>query len=704
MREMIPPSPLSNFPLLGHWVKLSEKNDLIFFSGRVELGQGNTTALVMMIADELDVLPSSIHLETARTDLTPNEGITAGSMSITIGGVALRWVASALKHQILEIASKQLKTQPSNLYVQSGCIYQKGKKTELYLSDTFYKIDFNRKIIDDVHLKSFEERQKSFPNINRIDLKSRLVDAPFIQDIAFDGMLYGAPVHPPSTYHHLVKIDLASLKDRPGVVKIVKNGSFLGIIANSFYHARNAAIWARSNGRWKSTLTDPVDHFQKLKCSNNVLDTIIESKDIRKNSGKWFETSVSRPFIYHGSIGPAAAIAKFEDEEILIYSHSQGVFQLRQAIANVLQKKEDQICIIHRPNSGCYGHNGADDAAFDAVLMAKSVPGKFLKVIWSRFDEFHSSPMGAAMVTKSRALLSSDKRVIAFDVEVNSTPHTNRPSSKIPNLRAASYLSKPVVSVRTPDVPLERGGGADRNASPSYDIDNLRVRKRIEYDTPYRTSALRSLGAYCNVIANETLFDKIAKELNVDPLKFRLEHVSDPRSKEILERLADERLSDTYNTSDDGTGWGLGFARYKGSGGYCGVMIKVNIDETVQVTDAISVSDVGEAISKDGIKNQVEGGIIQSISWTLKESVPVDGFSATAETWTDYPILKFSEIPNLRTILINRPAEKPLGAGEISQGPTGAAIVNAINNAIGIQVTELPITRDAIIAKLHSVT
>ena len=698
---MVPPSPLTNAPHLKHWLRLSEEKELIFFTGRVELGQGNTTALLIMIADELDVLPSSITLETARTDLTPNEGITAGSMSITIGGQTLRWVASALKMQLLEIASKRLRVHSKDLSIYRGYIFNKGKKTEFSLTDFFDRLDLTKKIVDDANPKTFKDRRKSFRDINRIDLESCLFGAPFIHDLKFDGMLYGAPVHPPSTYSRLVDLDLEMLKCRPGVIKVVKNGSFVGIIASTFYHAKNAASWARNNGKWESNIKDPVNHLKILKNLDTKPETVIESRDVNKNSGTWFEIIASRPFIYHASIGPATAIAKAEKDKITIFTHSQGVFQLRQAIAKVLNTAEEKICVIHKPSSGCYGHNGADDVAFDAVLMAKSVPGRFLKVVWSRFDEFHSSPMGASMVTKSRALLSANNRLVAFDVELNSTPHTNRPSANYPNLRAAGYLANPIPLSRTPDVPVERGGGADRNAIPSYEVGGVRVRKRIIYDTPYRTSALRSLGAYCNVVANEALLDTIAKQIEVEPIAFRLDHTTDPRAREILERLDYETKKDRAGSNEEGIGWGMGFARYKGSGGYCAVMVRVHVDENVSVTDAISVSDVGEAVSSDGVKNQVEGGVIQSISWTLKECVPVDGFSATAESWTDYPILKFSEIPSLRTILIDRPEEKPLGAGEISQGPTGAAIVNAVADAIGFHVTNLPITRDAIISTIN---
>lgn len=697
MTSPVPPQ-VTEAPLLRDWVDVSPDGRITFYSGRVELGQGNATALLMMAADELGVPPQSIALETARTDRTPNEGFTAGSMSITFGGQSLRWAASALRQLILQAAAERLGQASGDLDIVEGEIRVRGEPADLSLSDLAKGVDLSAEVVGHARPKSADARWTAFRDLPRVDLKDRMVGAPFVHDMAAPGMLHGAPLHPPGMNARLVTLDLEALGARPGVVKVIRDGSYVGIIAETRLAAVRAAEWARRNGAWDENRDDAVDPVSFIRQSTAPVDTVIETGDVNRNLGDWYETTVTRPYLFHGSIGPAAAVAFWEDEKATVWTHSQGVFQLRKAISETLRKEEKDIVVIHRPGAGCYGHNGADDVAFDAVLMARAVPGRQVKVVWSRHDEFHVAPMGAAMATTVRALLGPDNRISAVDVTVNSAPHTNRPGmSGSPNLRAAAYLANPVHPLPSADLPVARGGGADRNAVPSYNLGDVRVRKRLVHDLPYRSSSLRSLGAYNNVVASETLMDDIAYEIGEDPLAFRLKHTDDPRARDVLERIDALTREARAEALPEGAGWGLGYARYKGTAGYCAVMLRVEVDGEVRVTDAWSVCDVGEAVSPDGVKNQIEGGLLQSISWTLKETVPVDGLTTTVESWLDYPILKFSEVPRLSVTVIDRPGETPLGAGEISQGPAGAAVSNAVRAALGVRIRDLPITRDAII-------
>ena len=691
------PKPIIDFPKLKDWLKITPEKKVIFFSGRVELGQGNKTALEMMIADELDDLPEAINLQMARTDCTPNEGFTAGSMSIVHGGQALRWVAASFRRKVIEASSLRLNAELDKLKLVQGQIFNENRLC-FPVSKVLDDIDLNASIVDGTVLKKISKRWRSSKNIEWIDLVERMSGTPFIHDIEEPNMLYGSPIHPANMYSKIVDFDKDALLSRPGIVKIVKDGSFVGVLANSQHEALAAAEWGRSKIKWnlpEKGSEDPISHLENFQ---EDFVNAIETGDTNKNSGEWFELSVSRPYIYHGSIGPSAAVAKWADERLTVWTHSQGVFQLRNALSMVFEIPEEKIVVIHCMGSGCYGHNGADDVALDAALLAKSVNGRSVKVVWSRYDEFHAAPMGAAMSTKARAHLGPDTLITAFETEITSVPHSTRPGTGgTANLRSAVLIENSKIPARSPDVPIARGGGAERNAVPSYDFGPVSVKKRLVHDLPYRASALRSLGAFNNVIATEGLVDDIAYKVKIDPIDFRLQHISDPRSREILTHL-DKETKEKRRKLKEGQGWGVGFARYKGISGFCAVYACVSVDEEVAVDEIISVSDVGEAISIDGVKNQIEGGIIQSISWTLKEAVAVDGLSSKVDTWFDYPILKFSEVPKITTILINRPDEKPLGAAEISQGPGGAAVANAVRNALGIRVKKLPITRDELIA------
>lgn len=697
------PPPLADAPLMRDWIDISPAGGVTFLSGRVELGQGNSTALLMMVADELGVSPDAVTLETARTDRAPNEGFTAGSMSISFGGQALRCAASALLVQMLDAAGERLGCPPQELRVEDGEILRNGVSTGLELLDFVSAADLSCRVADLARPKAGGERWKTFRDIPRVDLKERLVGAPFVHDMAAPDMLHGAPVHPPSLHSALVSLDLDALKARPGVVEVVRDGSFVGVVAVSPLASARAAEWAAKNGTWEATRIEAIDPVEFIAGSTADAETIVETGNVNRNIGRWYETTVTRPYIFHGSIGPAAAVAVWDGDEATVWTHSQGVFQLRKAMSLALRTAEEKLRVIHVPGAGCYGHNGADDVAFDAVLMARAAPGRQVKVVWSRRDEFRAAPIGAAMATRVRALLGPDNVLTAVDVMVNSAPHTSRPGTGgTPNLRAAAYLESPIQPARSADVPAARGGGADRNAAPTYKVDAVRVRRRLVHDLPYRSSALRSLGAYNNVIAIESLMDDIAHDIGVPSLDFRLLHITDQRSRDVLERIDAGTREAREAPLPEGAGWGLGFARYKGTGGYCAVMVRLEVDGDVRVTDAFAVADVGEAVSPDGVRNQVEGGMLQSISWTLKEAVQVDGSSTTPESWTDYPILRFSEAPRVSVELVERPGAFALGAGEISQGPAAAAVCNAVKAALGIRVCNLPITRDAIIAAANA--
>lgn len=692
------PTPLNDAPRISDWVELGAGGEIRFLSGRSELGQGNATALLQIGADELGILPENARIVTARTDLTPNEGFTVGSLSITQGGQAIRWAASALRRLVLDAAASQLSCDGAALRIEKGRILRNGSDSGLSLVDLARAADLSRSVVDLAQPKKARDRWAERREIPRIDFEERLAGAPFVHDMTMPGMLYGAPVHPPHIGAELVALDLDGLRGRGGVVDVVRDGSFVGIIAGSHLAAARAADWARANGEWSvdgREIGDPIEHIDGTDAEPEVM---FEAGEVNRNDGEWIETMVSRPYILHASIGPSAAVARWDDDAVSVWTHSQGVFPLRKAIGMALRIPEDRITVIHTSGAGCYGHNGADDAAFDAVLLARAVPGRPVKVIWSRVDEFRSAPMGPAMTTRVRALVGPDGKVKAMDVEVKSPPHSGRPSTNgTPNLRAAAYLSDPIPPARQSDPPLARGGGADRNAVPSYDIAGVRVRKRLVHDLPYRTSSLRSLGAFANVMAIEAVMHEVARERGEDQFGFRLRHLEDPRARAVLDEL-ERRSRRTRDTGGEASGWGIGYARYKGTSGYGAVLARVTLEDAVRVTDVHAVADIGEVISPDGARNQIEGGIVQSISWTLKEAAAFDGSVVANTSWLDYPILRFSEVPRLDVTLIDRTEDPPLGAGEVSQAPAAAAVANAVREALGVRVTRTPISREAIIA------
>ena len=408
----------------------------------------------------------------------------------------------------------------------------------------------------------------------------------------------------------------------------------------------------------------------------------------------------SRPFLAHASAAPSCAIAQWSESQLHVWTHSQGIFNLRADLAIALARPPESIVVEHAEGAGCYGHNGADDAAFDAALLARAAAGRPVRVQWSRADELAWGPAGAAMAIDIEADLDSGGRSVGWRHELWSNGHVSRPGrGKIPTLLAASHLGEPFPRVVAGNPPLTGGGGAERNAIPLYDFPAWRITNHRLTEMPIRTSSLRSLGAFANVFAIESFLDELAAERGEDPVALRLRHLEDARARAVIETAAARAGWSTWR-KQEGVGHGIGFARYKNMGAYCAVIAEVEGEADVRVRRLVAAVDVGEVINPDGVANQIEGGAIQAASWTLKEAVRFDRTRITSDRWESYPILRFSEVPAVEIEIIARPEEKPIGAGEAAHGPTAAAIANAVFDALGVRVRDLPITRERVIAAM----
>jgi nicotinate dehydrogenase subunit B len=696
---IVTPPLIAAHPRIAQWVRLMPDGTVEGRTGRVELGQGNLTALTQIVADELDVPPGVVRLISGDTRETPNEGFTAGSLSIAVGGLCLRLAASALRQCILREAAALLQREPGGLEIRDGRILAGGMDSDLTLWSLADKVPDAAEVMADAAPKAAADRRVAGQPLARIDLRDRIVGAPFLHDMVLDGMLHGRPVHPPALTATLLSLDIAALAARRGVAQVVREGSFVGVLAAREEDAVAAAAWAKEAGQWSSI--DFGDAGKTIAGAETETEIVAAHGDISAVEGAVHETTVTKPFLSHGSIGPSCAVALWDGDTVTVWSHCQGVFPLRKALAEVLGLPEEDVHVMHRPGSGCYGHNGADDVALDAALLARAVPGQPVRVVWSRSDEFATAPMQTGMTTRIKATVTDAGQIGAMRIVVNSGSHGNRPGQGgSPNLRAAFELDRGFAFPRTPDLPLAAGGGSDRNAVPLYDLPNLSVEKRLVHDHPYRTSSMRGLGAFMNVYAIETLMDDIAHAQGVDPLAFRLAHMSDPRARAVMERAAE--MAGWPRRGGEAEGWGMGFARYKNTSGWCCVVAEVEVDETVALRRVWAAVDCGEAVNHDGIVNQIEGGIIQSASWTLKEAATLENGVVMSRTWEDYPILRFDEVPRIEVSVIDRPEEPMVGCGEAAQGPTAAAISNAVRAAPGlaVRVRDLPLTRDAIIAQL----
>jgi CO/xanthine dehydrogenase Mo-binding subunit len=487
-----------------------------------------------------------------------------------------------------------------------------------------------------------------------------------------------------------------------GLVAIVRDGNFSGVVSETEAGAEAALNVLRKGATWSSgeTLPDENRLAEFLKAQpveSSVVDEKVAAGAVEKK--RTMRRQYTRPYVAHASIAPSCAMAQWNGDRVRVWTHSQGVYLLRADLALVLKLPVENITVEHMEGAGCYGHNAADDVALDAVLLAKAAGGRPVRVQWSRADEMSHAPFGAAMAIEIEADLDAQGEIVDWRHSIWSNGHAARPGRAAqPALLAGTELANPFPRMISTNPPQANGGGGDRNSIPLYDFPSWQIESHRLKTMPVRTSALRTLGAQGNVFAIESFLDEIAAERGEDPVAFRLRHLRDERAKDVIRAAA--RRANWKPEKPAGTGYGIGFARYKNTGAYCAVVAEVEGAEDIRVRRLTLAVDVGEAINPDGVINQIEGGAIQATSWVLKERVRFDDRRITSTSWSEYPILRFSEVPEVAVELIQRPDSDPVGAGEAAHAPVTAAIANAVFDALEIRVRDLPITRERLIAAM----
>lgn len=688
---------LKNNPRLDAWLAIRPEGRVQVRSGKVELGQGIATALARIVAQELEVAFGRIEMLPASTAGSPDEGFTSGSFSVQHSGGALRQVCAEARAIYLAAAARRLEAAAQDLEVRDGEIRVRGAPQ---LRTSYWELA-------DPALLACEALGRAaplFPSApdeeepGRLDLAGKLLGQPvFLHDVALPGMLYGRMAHPPSPGATLLGVDAAAVEALPGVVRVVREGSFLAVVARSEDEALRAVRKLKAAARWREDAKLPDEGaLPAFLRSQPVESSVVHEKDAQSPvpAGRSFAASYARPYLAHGSIGPSCGVARFDGTRMEVWTHAQGVYPLRKDLALMLGLAPEAITVAHVPGAGCYGHNGADDAAADAALLAQAVPGHPVQVLWSRADEFTQSPVGAAMAVDLRATVDAHGHIVDWEHALWSNGHSMRPGRlPVPVFHAAPLLERGFAQQLAINVPLATGGGAERNAIPGYAFGRQRIVSHRLLAMPLRTSSLRALGAHCNVFAAECFLDEIAAETGADPLEFRLRHLDDERGRAVLERAA-EMAGWRTRQRREGRGFGIGYARYKNDGAWCAAVAEVDVQQAIRVLRVWLAADVGRVVHADGVRNQLEGGAIQTLSWVLKEAVRFDRTRVTSDHWGAYPILRFSEVPAIEIALLDRPQEPSLGAGEPTHGPLAAAVGNAVFEATGLRLREMPLTWD----------
>lgn len=706
---MSAPSPVPRLPVslaanprLSSWVKFTGEGRVAISPGKVEIGQGIVTALAQIAADELDVEIGRIEMIRASTAASPNEGVTSGSLSIQQSGRALRLVCAEVRQRFLAAASERLGVDASLLSVDDGTISGPGNVRTSYweLSDG---VSLDHDAVAGIVAKSAATRSVAGHSVQRVDIPDKVFARPrFIHDCGLPELVHGRVLRPDISGATLIALEEAAARAVSGLIAIVRDGRFAGVVADSEAAAETALKALRKGAIWSAGQPLPNENdLAGFLRSQPVETTIIDTKAAATTkAARTLRRQYTRPYIAHASIAPSCAMARWDGDRVHVWTHSQGVYLLRADLAIVLKLPPENVVVEHMEGAGCYGHNAADDVALDAVLLAKAAGGRPVRVQWSRHDEMSHAPFGAAMAIEIEADLDADNEIVGWRHGIWSNGHAARPGRAAqPALLAASEIANSYPRMISTNPPAANGGGGDRNSVPLYDLPAWTITSHRLLTMPVRTSALRTLGAQGNVFAIESLLDEIAALRGEDPIAFRLRHLRDERAKDVIRAAA--RRAAWKPERRSGVGHGVGFARYKNTGAYCAAIAEIEGADDIRVKRLTLAVDVGEAINPDGVINQIEGGAIQATSWVLKERVRFDRTRITSTSWTDYPILTFSEVPMVDVEIIQRPEIEPVGAGEAAHGPVTAAIANAVHDCLGVRVHDLPITRDKIIAAME---
>jgi CO/xanthine dehydrogenase Mo-binding subunit/aerobic-type carbon monoxide dehydrogenase small subunit (CoxS/CutS family) len=706
------PQSIRNNPELDSWIQINKNETITIFTGKVEFGQGIKTALAQIGAEELDVSLERIRMAPTDTDQSPDEGMTVGSMSLETSGMAVRVAAAEARQVLLMIGFEELEAPLERLVVTDGTILDPVTGRSVTYWDLFAGQRFERTICGFGKIKSFHQHTIVGQAAKRLDLVDKVTGSPcYVHDLELPGMLHARVVRPPHYNARLVSADLQAAEEMAGVVKVVQDGSFLAVLAQREEQAiaametlRTSAVWEGDPGLpepdslYDLMLKQPDQPF--LIVNGAATDEPIPPISVPDGASQTLNAVYYRPYQMHASLGPSAAAAQLVDGQLTIWVHSQGVFPIRSAVAQVIGMETEAIRVIQTEGAGCYGHNGSDDAALDAALLAVRLPGIPVLLKWMRTDELTWEPYGPAMIMQMQGSLDSKGEVIDWNHDVWTYPHLGRPrpGGRTSGLLAAWHLEPPFERTKPQPSNAPHVGG-HRNADPLYAFSKKRVVKHFLDDSPLRVSALRGLGAYGNVFAIESFMDELAQAARIDPLEFRLRHLKDERAREVIRTAAQQAGWYDGTTPGKMHSRGIAFAQYKNRQCYCAVIVELHIEPDsgkIQLDRAIIAADAGQVVNPDGLSNQLEGGFIQSASWTLNEQVTFNEKGILGQDWDSYPILRFENVPLIQTILINRPELPFLGSGEAAQGPTPAAIANAVFAAAGIRLRQIPFTPERV--------
>ncbi len=673
------------------------------YSGKVELGTGVSTALLQIVAEELDVPLKSVALVEGDTSLTPAQGKTWGSLTIQVGGIQIRQAAATARQALLQEAAKQLGVAASGLTVEQGTV-RAGSGKQVTYGELIGGKNFSLKVDKQAPLKDPAKYKIVGQSIHRDDIPPKVTGQfVYVQDFKLPGMLHGRVVRPPAMGASLQNVDENSVKDIPGLVKVVREGNFLGVVAESEWGAIQASRKLKASWSAWDGLPEQDKLWEYVRATkvnkDDVTSNVGNAEQALAQAAKRISATYNFAINSHASMGPSAAVAELKDGKLTCWSATQAPHDLRSQLAAMLSMKDADVHVVYVEGSGCYGRNGHEDAAADAALLARAV-GRPVRVQWMRDDENGWDPKGPPTLMDLQAGLDGSGQVVAWYSQLY-VPEGGGGNVK---LLAADLAG----------LPCEKGmfpGNIINNSAIPYAFPNVKTVAHRLAETPFRPSWIRAPGRMQNTFCNEAFVDELAVAAGADPFEFRLRYLNnDPRGTELLKRLMSlaqwkGRSSGKSSGGDVATGRGVTYVKYELARTYVGAVADVEVNRKsgeVRVKRFAVVQDCGQIINPDGVKNQIEGNVVQTVSRTLKEEVTFDRSHVTSLDWNSYPILTFPEVPDVDIDLIDRPTEKPWGVGEPAAAVVPSAIANAVFDAVGVRTRSVPFTAAKVLAALQS--
>ncbi len=682
---------------LDSWLTIDNKNRITLYVGKVDLGTGTKTALSQIAADELDVSFNRIDMVMGDTATTPDQWLTGAAITISQGGSELRIAAANARQALLQRASQQWGVPVSELVVSDGVVAHEASRKSATYGSLIGK-GFEIKIDPKVAVKKHTDYTLVGKSVPRVDIPGKVSgEHLYVHDMRLPGMLHARVIRPTQIGATLQSVDDAAAKRVGGFVQTVRQGNFLAVVAKTEWAAVKAsqalqAVWASGPDlpaqatifdAWRTMPVAKEEATQKVGDVSQALG----------QGARGVKATYNFAVQTHASIGPSCAVADFKNGQLVCWSASQATHSMVHELAVVTGLPKEAIRLVYLDGSGCYGRNGHEDATADAALIAMKI-GKPVRVQWSRQDETALAPKSPPRSMDLEASLDANGKITGwkgdFYIALN-------------HIAAFKPLDFPLLAAT--DTGIARPGNwvgfLFQNAGAPYAVPNIQVTTKHIAQTFLRSSHLRSPGRIENSFANESFMDEVAAAAGADAAAFRLAHLNDARASAVIQAVLKASKWQTrpsasqVNPGNIARGRGIAYVRYNNAITYVATVAEVEVNRStgqILVTKVYVAHDCGQIINPDGVENQIQGGVIQTVSRTLMEEVQWRGSTIQSVDWASYPIIRFPDTPTVQTVLIDQPGMPAWGAGEQTPTTVPAAIANAFFDATGVRLRSIPFT------------